>query len=137
MLFIGSGLLDTMIKYVEQHFLKSSNMNDYLISAFAASGSIGIILLLMLVVSGKQSFDCRSMLAGLAIGVPNYFSIWCLMRVLQQHAGNSSAILPVNNMGIVLFSALLAGWLFKEKLTAINWSGIILSLGAIALIAFG
>jgi len=37
----------------------------------------------------------------------------------------------------VLFSALVAWVAFKERLSLLNWIGIILSLGAIALIAFG
>jgi len=68
--------------------------------------------------------------------VPNYFSIWCLVKVLKANAGNSSAVIPVNNMGIVLFSSVMAWMLFKEKLSVINWAGIILSIGAIALIAY-
>ena len=40
-------------------------------------------------------------------------------------------------MGIVLFSTLVAAILFKEKLSAINWAGIVLSAIAIYLIAFG
>jgi multidrug transporter EmrE-like cation transporter len=40
-------------------------------------------------------------------------------------------------MGIVLCTALVAWLIFKEKLSAVNWLGIILSLGAIALIAYG
>jgi uncharacterized membrane protein len=59
------------------------------------------------------------------------------MKVLKQYAGNSSAIFPIINMGIVLFSALMAMLLFKEHLSKINWVGVILSLAAIALIAFG
>jgi drug/metabolite transporter (DMT)-like permease len=40
-------------------------------------------------------------------------------------------------MGIVLFSAVFAWLVFKEKLSAVNWAGIILALFAIALIAYG
>ena len=137
LLFIASGLLDTMVKYVEQTFLNEHNNNDYLITAFASAASIGLTLLLVLLVTGRQRFDYRAILAGFSIGIPNYFSIWCLLVVLKQYAGNSSAIMPINNMGIVLFSAVMAWILFKEKLSAINWVGIVLSLVAIALIAFG
>jgi drug/metabolite transporter (DMT)-like permease len=136
-LFITSGLLDTMIKYVEQHFLNETNNNEYLITAFASAGIIGLCLLFLVVITGKQKFDYRAIVAGFGIGVPNYFSIWCLLRVLKQYAGNSSAIIPINNMGIVLFSAVMAWIVFKEKLSIVNWAGIILSLGAIALIAYG
>jgi uncharacterized membrane protein len=86
---------------------------------------------------GKCHFRWKAVLIGAAVGVPNYFSIWCLMQVLKQFPKNSSAIIPINNMGIVLFSAVMAWILFRERLSMINWIGIILSLGAIALIAYG
>jgi drug/metabolite transporter (DMT)-like permease len=136
-LFFSSGLLDTLIKYVEQGFLNESNKNVYLISAFAVAGSIGLILMTVLIATGKQQFSFKSILAGICIGVPNYFSIWCLVKVLKSNTGNSSAVIPINNMGIVLFSAVAAWALFKEKLSVVNWLGIVLSIGAIALIAFG
>lgn len=136
-LFAGSGLLDTMIKYVEHSFLNENNHNDYLISAFAVAALIGTGLLIYMFGTGRQKFDTRSVAAGIAIGIPNYFSIWCLVTVLKQFAGKSSAIIPINNMGIVLFSAVMAYILFKEKLSWINVTGIVLAIGAIALIAFG
>jgi drug/metabolite transporter (DMT)-like permease len=40
-------------------------------------------------------------------------------------------------MGIVLFSAVMAWLLFKERLSVINWLGILLAMGSIALIAYG
>jgi drug/metabolite transporter (DMT)-like permease len=137
LLFVGSGLLDTMIKYVEQRFLNSSNQNDYLIIAFMAAGGTGLMILLIGLFTGRQQFNPKAILAGIMIGVPNYFSIWCLLQALKGYTGNSSAIIPINNMGIVLFSAVVAWLLFKEKLSFINWLGIGLSLGAIALIAYG
>lgn len=136
-LFLGSGLLDTMIKYVEQAFINESNNNEYLITAFAAAGTIGTVLLIFSFITGKQVFSPKALLMGTAIGIPNYFSIWCLMQVLKDYASNSSAIIPINNMGIVLFSTLVAGWLFKEKLSRLNWTGVLLAIAAIALIAYG
>jgi drug/metabolite transporter (DMT)-like permease len=136
-LFIGSGLLDTLLKYVEQGYLNEGNKNAYLISSFSFAGALGLLLLLVQVVRGKQRLEWKSVIAGIAIGFPNYFSIWCLVKVLKESKLQSSAIIPVNNMGIVLFSAVVAWLLFKEKLSGKNWLGILLSLLAIALIAFG
>lgn len=137
LLFAGSGLLDTLIKYTEQRFLNGGNNNDFLVTAFASAATLGLLLLCAAVITGKQVLDYKAILAGAAIGIPNYFSIWCLVKVLKQYAGNSSAVIPVNNMGIVLFSTLMAWLLFKEKLSVINWLGIFLAVGAIALVAFG
>ena len=136
-LFIGSGLLDTMIKYVEQSFLDGANNDYYLVTAFLVAAIVGGTTLGILVAKKKQHLSWKGIVAGIAIGVPNYFSIWCLMRVLKLYSVNSSAIIPINNMGIVLFSAVVAFIFFREKLSVLNWTGIALSLGAIALIAFG
>jgi drug/metabolite transporter (DMT)-like permease len=135
-LFVGSGALDTIYKYVEETYLNEQNLNAFLISSFAAAGFIGSLVLIARYSTGKERFDRRSVLAGILIGIPNYFSIWCLGKVYKQNWMESSAIIPVNNMGIVLFSTLVAWWLFKEKLSRINWLGILLAVISIALISF-
>lgn len=136
-LFLGSGLLDALVKYVEHTYLNPSNSDAYLIASFATAGLIGSVILAGMYFTRKATFDYRSIIAGIAIGIPNYFSIWFLVKVLKLYANNSSAIIPINNMGIVLLSSLVAALLFKERLSAFNWVGIFLSLVAIALIAFG
>ncbi|MBI2729806.1 MAG: EamA family transporter [Sphingobacteriales bacterium] len=138
-LFISSGLLDTAIKYVEYHFLNEENKNDYLVSAFFFAAVIGTVLLSAQLLTDKQKLQPKAILAGICIGVPNYFSIWCLVKVLKNppYGLQSSAIIPVNNMGIVLFSAMVALLLFHEKLSKKNWIGIVLSVLSIALIASG
>jgi len=135
--FLGSGLLDTMIKYVQQEYLNERNGNDFLIMAFTSAATLGTVLLLAAILSGRQRLNIQSILAGIAIGLPNYFSIWSLGKVITAYKGNSSAIIPVNNMGIVLFSAVAAWLLFKERLSLVNWIGIALAIAAIALIAYG
>jgi len=138
-LFISSGLLDTLIVYVKNNFFNdpTANFNNFLITAFSIAGTIGLVILAIQVATGKQNFLGKAVVAGIIIGVPNYFSIWCLGKVITAYHGNSSAIIPVNNMGIVLFSAVVAWAIFKEKLSMINWLGIILAVAAIALIAYG
>jgi len=136
-IFFTSGILDTMIKYVEHSFMTDENKNDYLISAFSSAAAIGGVGLIVLLITKKQKFDWRAIVAGICLGVPNYFSIWCLVQVLKQYGDNSSAIIPINNMGIVLFSAVAAWLVFKEHLSRLNWLGIILAIGAIGLIAYG
>lgn len=136
-LFVGSGLLDGLINHVQKLYVTEENNNAYLISGFLSAATIGFSLLLVQYARGKQQFTFKNLLAGILIGIPNYFSIWCLVRFLKQSPWQSSASIPVNNMGIVLFSSVVAWVLFKERLSRINWMGIVLSLIAIYLIAFG
>lgn len=134
-IFFSSGLLDALIKYTEARFLNETNNNDFLVTAFATAALTGTIILAFLLLVKRQAFSPKAIFAGIALGIPNYFSIWCLVKVLKDYSGNSSAIIPVNNIGIVLMSAVVAWLLFKEKLSAINWTGILLAVIAIALIS--
>ena len=136
-LFVGSGLLDALINHVQKQYVTEENKNAYLISGFLSAAVIGSGLLIIQYSRGRQKFALKHLLAGIIIGIPNYFSIWCLVRFLKESPWQSSASIPVNNMGIVLFSSIVAWLLFKERLSRINWTGIILSLIAIYLIAFG
>ena len=136
-LFISSGLLDTLIKYVESNFINESNSNIYIITSFGVAGLIGSVVLIGRLLAGKERIDPRSVFTGIAIGVPNYFSLWCLVRVLKLNPGNSSSVIPITNMGIVLFSTLIAAIFLNEKLSKIKFIGILLSVLAISLIAFG
>ncbi len=136
-LFLGSGFLDALINHVQQTYVTVENSNAYLISGFFSAASIGSIYLIYRYSIGKQVFLMKHLLAGILIGIPNYFSIWCLVKFLKQSPWQSSASIPVNNMGIVLFSSVVAWLLFKERLSAINWLGIVLSIVAIYFIAFG
>lgn len=136
-LFLGSGLLDALINHVQQTYVTEQNNNAFLISGFFSAACIGSVILIYQYLSGRRQFIPKEMLAGVLIGIPNYFSIWCLVRFLQNSPWESSASFPVNNMGIVLFSSLVAAWLFKERLSLLNWIGVLLSAIAIYFIAFG
>ncbi len=136
-LFIGSGLLDALINHVQQKYVNEDNSNAFLISGFLSAAIIGFCILFFQYISKKRAFEWKHVFAGVLIGVPNYFSIWCLIHFLKQSLWESSASIPMNNMGIVLFSTLAATVLFKEKLSLINWIGIGLSAVAIYFIAFG
>lgn len=136
-LFIGSGLLDALINHVQKQYVTDGNRNAYLISGFLSAGVIGFTVLFIQYARGRQQFALKHVLAGVLIGIPNYFSIWFLVRFLKESPWQSSASIPVNNMGIVLFSSIMAWLLFKEKLSKLNWAGIALSVIAIYLIAFG
>ncbi len=135
--FLLTGSLDSLVKFVEKNFLNGTNNDDYLVMAFSSAFLIGLVFLVYGLVAGKTRFQLYALLAGLIIGIPNYFSIWCLVKVLKMFPGQSAVILPVTNMGIVLVSAVTAAFVFKEHLRRINWIGIILSIISICLIAFG
>ncbi len=137
-LFFGSGFLDALFKWVSDNYIKKEDslLNQFLITSFGIAGIVGLLILLYQYIILKKKFNPKTILAGLIIGIPNYFSIYFLGKVYKENLMESSAIIPVNNMAIVLVSTIAAYLFFKEKLSLINWFGILLSIISIALIAF-
>lgn len=134
-IFMGSGLLDTAIKYTEHYFLDGTNNNSFLSTAFGFAAFLGLVTLLVNNFRIKTTLQPGAILAGILLGIPNYFSIWCLVEALKSFPGASTFIIPVNNMAVVLLSAIIAGLFFRERLSVTNWVGIVLALLSIILIA--
>lgn len=136
LLFLLSGLLDTLVKYVEQNFLKETQTQAiFTIHTFAVAAIIGAVLVIGLLAFKKMKFCLRSIVAGIILGVPNYFSIYFLIRLLHSNVMQSAVAIPVNNIGILICSAIVAIFFFKEKPTTTRIAGLGLALLAIALIA--
>lgn len=138
LLFIGGGILDSLVKYVQVTFLPDDEVQAvYSIFCFATAATLGIIVLTVLILLKKQRLHWRSIIAGICLGIPNYFSIYYLIRLLNGNFLQSSAAIPVLNISILVASALVAMILFRERANTPRIIGLLLSVVAILLIAFG
>ena len=141
LLFVASGLLDTVVNYVTNTFFNTGNaavderaQSVYIVHAFLTSAVAGTIVLLFLMLRRGRKFAFKNLIAGVALGVPNYFSIYFLIRLLQTGLLPGSAAIPANNIGIVLLAALCAILFFREKAGPARITGMVLALAAILLI---
>lgn len=133
-LFLGSGFLDTLIQYVQQSEVAPQQQAAFTSFSFLIAGLIGVCWVLL-----KERFipkiHLRSVLGGIVLGIPNYGSIYFLLKALSQDGVSAALIFPINNVGIVAVSALCGFILFKEHLSTRNKMGIILALLSIVLIS--
>jgi drug/metabolite transporter (DMT)-like permease len=138
MIFLGGGVLDTLMKYIQLHFLDSTSSQAlFAIFCFASAGSIGLLISIFLLALKKTVFHWKNVAAGIIIGIPNYFSIYYLIRMLNSNFLKSSAMIPVFNIAILVASSITALLFFREKLNTYRVFGLLLSVIAILLIAFG
>lgn len=135
LIFIGSGYLDTFLKYVQNTQLSDGDIEIFSASLFLTAALIGSLILLGKRVFQGSTIQPKSIVAGFALGVPNYFSIHFLLQALDLPNLESTVVFPINNTGIVLLSTLLAILLFSERLSKLNWIGISLAVVSIVLIA--
>lgn len=132
LLFIGSGIIDTFIKYMETNYIDSSEVPYFSAVVFSFAGVFGFITL---IIKRDFNFKLKSVIGGILLGVPNYFSIVYLLKALQNEQLNSSTIFTINNVAIVMLSTILGIVIFKERLIKKNWLGIILAIISILLVA--
>ncbi len=135
LVFIGSGIIDTSLKFLENSFVAENDVPIFSSTIFGSAAIIGIIILIYLATQGKFKFKIKNVLGGIALGVPNYFSIYFLVKALRSTILDSSGIFTVNNVAVVMVSTLIGILLFKEKLSSKNWAGIMLAVISIFLVA--
>lgn len=137
-LFIGSGAIDTVTKYVETSFIDNNlSLNQYLIHCFGAAACLGSLYLAYQIFTKKVRLDIRSIFAGIVLGIPNYFSIYYLIKALQYKGLASSSIIPINNIGILIVVTLYGFLIFNERLHLKNKIGLGLALLSIILLLSG
>lgn len=135
LLFFGSGTIDTTLKYVETNFVDKSDVSIFSGSLFAVAGFFAGIILLIRVIKEKEKFGVRNCIAGIVLGVPNYFSIVFLIKALQAKGFESSTLFTINNVGIVVVSTLVGILIFKEQFSVKNKLGVVLAILGIIIVA--
>lgn len=128
LVWIGSGVCDSAVQLIQIKFPTPASDGSFSFLAFlsAAISSISFVIY------RRTPWDIRSILGGIALGVPNYYSIFFLVKALQemklQYQMDSSNLFMVNNLSIVICSVAIGLLFFKEKLNRWNVLGIVLSL---------
>ncbi len=135
LIFLGSGFLDTFLNFVQKAQLGQGEVEIFSASLFVIAAIIGVMITLSNSLFKGVAFQPKSIVAGIALGIPNYFSIHFLLIALNLPNLESTAVFPINNTATVLLSTLLAILLFSERLSKLNWIGISLAVVSIALIA--
>ncbi|MDB9961801.1 DMT family transporter [Oceanihabitans sp.] len=134
MLFFGSGIIDTSIKYIETTFVPDNGIPIFTATIFAFALALGIITLAYKATKSKFTFSFKNILGGLCLGIVNYYSVYFLLKALQYENTESATIFTVNNVAIVMLSTLIGLALFKEKIILKNWIGIGLAIISIILV---
>ncbi len=137
MVFLGTGIIDTTVKYLEGEYVGKDDIPIFSATIYAMAGLIGIVILTIQGFQGKFQFQFKNILGGIALGIPNFFSIYFLVQALRSGIFESSGIFTINNVSIVMISSLLGILLFKEKILVKNWIGIVLAILGILLITLG
>ncbi len=134
LLFFGSGIIDTAIKYLETTYVSKNGIPIFSATIFSFAATIGITILVIKAIKKQFHFNYKNIIGGIGLGIVNYYSIYYLLKALQYNGFESSTLFTVNNVAIVMASTLLGVLLFKEKISKVNWIGVALAIISIIMV---
>ncbi|MFO7744911.1 MAG: EamA family transporter [Psychroflexus sp.] len=136
LVFIGSGIIESSIKFLENTYVPNDEISLFSANTFFFACVTGLIVFGLRKLKHKTSFKRKDLLGGILLGIPNYFSIYFFILALRIEGLDSSSIFIINNVSIVLLSTILGILFFKERMITKNWVGIAVAILSIILITY-
>ena len=134
--FVGQGLADTIFNNAQKTVVNDADKGLFFMFLLLIAGISGIIILIGKSIKSPQKIQFKSILGGLIFGIPNFASLIFFFNALESSGLEASQVFPVVSMGVVVGSALVGLLLFKEKLTGMNWLGLLFAVLSIFIITF-
>jgi drug/metabolite transporter (DMT)-like permease len=132
LMFLGNGINDTIMKFAEHHYV-TNDLILFLSMIFLVSLLIGSVVFTVRITTGISKLRFRNIIAGIILGLLNFGSTYYILKAMGVF--ESSVVFPLVNSSIVMLSAVTGFLAFREKLSLINWAGVVLSIGAILIIS--
>ena len=130
-LFIGSGILDFTLNFVQKHELGALSVSLFSAISLGIAGILGFAILLIRLGQRKEKLQFKNILAGIFLGIPNYFSIYLLMLSYKSTGWQDSTVLAITNVSVVLLSALIGFMAFRESSSVKKIIGLVSAILAI------
>lgn len=132
-IFIGSGITDSTVKYVQEVIISENNSALFSTQVFIVSFILAVFVLLLKKL--KKSLHISTIIIGTFLGAVNFGSLYFLINALNKSGLESSLVFTIINISIVSLSAIVGVLLFNEKLNKLNYLGIFLALVSLYLLA--
>lgn len=139
LLFVGMGVVDSLVKLAQHRYVMDEDTALFSAILFLNAFLSGLLAMIFYRKDNKLFARGNTWFWGLLLGTVNFGSIFFLVRALNYvsptgRAMDGSVVFGANNISIVALSVLAGFLVFREKLSALNWAGIVMS--ALALLLF-
>ncbi len=131
--FVVAGTIESGLTLAQRRFDAGSSA-AYTVTLFLWAGLLGLAAALFgPAPKDGPRFTLRDVVGGIALGIPNFFSIHLILVALQEGLP-PAVVFPVLNVATIVLGTILAVTLFGERLSDKQWVGMALAVVAIVLI---
>lgn len=127
LLFVGIGVVDFSMKIFERSFLQDEK-GTFVFTIFFTAFLYTLIRILI----QKISFEPHTFRTGLILGLPNVLAIQFILAALSELP--AIVVFPVLNIGVIVFTAVVAFIIWREKLNKYGLIAIVTGIVAIVLL---
>jgi len=130
---LGFGIIDILFKKVALH--TNIPYTDSLFVIFLQALAISSCIVVYEIIVKKSKMRFRNIGFGLLLGALNFGNIYFYLHAHRAFSNNPSTVFTVMNIGVIVLGSLIGVIAFREKLTKLNYAGLVLAIVAILLIA--
>lgn len=134
LVLFGFGIIDILFKKVAT--IGDLQFTELLLLTFIGAFIVSSFISGYNILVKKETFSIKNLYWGILVGVLNFGNISFYIKAHQSLSSNPSTVFIGMNMGVILLGSLIGIFYFKEKLTKLNYIGLLLSLISIAFIAY-
>jgi drug/metabolite transporter (DMT)-like permease len=134
MVLLFAAAIEIVLLYVQKANLVGNQQLMFTTLGFGMAAGLGWLYVIFSLATKKSQLKGRDVIAGLVLGIPNFFSIYLLLKLLEK-GWEGSILYPLLNVSILLLSAIAAIFIFREPLSKVNKWGIAFAIMAIIVFA--
>lgn len=134
LVLLGFGFIDILFKKVAT--IGELNFTEVLLLVFTGALLVASVVAFYQIKQHKETLSIQNLYWGAAVGLLNFGNIYFYIKAHQTLSSNPSTVFIGMNMGVILLGSLIGIFYFKEKLTKLNYIGLLLSLVSITFIAY-
>jgi drug/metabolite transporter (DMT)-like permease len=133
-IFLGSGITDSIVKYVQTYHVSDSLSLLFPAVVFLTALLLGLVFILIKPTSVSKNISLAELIGGTILGIANFGSLYFFILALNNSKLDSSIVFGLNNICVVLFSILIGLVFFKEKFSKVNFAGVFMAVIAILIL---
>lgn len=132
--FLGMGTIDILFKQIAK--TTSIPFTSSLMIVFPLAFLVSFSYLLLLYFTGKMKFQLINVICGWILGIANFGNILFYLKAHQALSETPSMVFSTMNIGVILLGTLVGIFIFKEKLSRLNYLGIVLAIISITVLYY-
>ena len=131
---LGFGVIDILFKQIALYSTLPYTTSLFIV--FDIALAVSLLMVIYDTVLKKVKLDLKNILFGGLVGLFNFGNILFYLKAHLAFSENPSTVFAGMNMGVIVLGSLIGVFFFKEKLSKMNFFGVVLALFAIVFIVF-